>query len=67
MRLRIESDGTAPGTHVLTENGDVIHGVRVVEWRCRPGQDASALLEVNNVPAALAVLADVTITDTPPR
>ncbi len=37
MKLRIVSDGLSMGTKVLTEDGQVIEGIRNIEWSVKAG------------------------------
>lgn len=51
VKLRIVSDGTAPGTRVEDEDGRTLHGVQSVEWKVEVGEGmATATLVVHRVP-----------------
>ena len=46
MKLRIVSDGRAGGTHVYTEDGQIIENIFSIEWSVRTGDIATATLKV---------------------
>ena len=49
MKMRIVSDGTALGTKVFGEDGEMIRSVRRVEWSVEVGGLGTAVLHVDNV------------------
>jgi len=50
MRIRIESDGTAPGTSIRNaETGEVIDGIVAATWSCAANEAAIAVLTVELV------------------
>jgi hypothetical protein len=56
MRLKVESDGTAQGTRVMSEDGEMLHGVRSVTWSAAVG---------GAKPEVTLVLSGVPVTMTP--
>ena len=51
MKLRIESDGTSAGTHVLTEGGEEVAFVKSVRFKADVSEGLSrATIDLVNVP-----------------
>jgi hypothetical protein len=65
MKLRIVSDGTQAGTHVLTEDGQVLEGVQALSFTCALGDAPEALLVLQPVQCELLVDA-LGVLDAPP-
>ena len=58
IKLKIVSDGTPSGTHVLDrETGERLENVMVIEWRISVGGLAEAILTLRNVPVELNAIA----------
>lgn len=55
MKLRIESDGTASGTRVLTSDGQVLEGVQCLSLTLVPGQAPEAMLVIQPLELAMVV------------
>lgn len=65
MKLRIVSDGTPLGTHIVNaETGERIENVLGVQWEINGRQTARAIIEVKDVPVDLRVDAQIRLTDT---
>lgn len=46
MNIKIVSDGTTAGTRALTETGEALDGIRVIDWHLEAGGLARVQLEV---------------------
>lgn len=58
-KIRIESDGTAPGTKVFAGDRE-IRGLTRVAWTCEPGKLAVATVEMSGVEVDLVGDVDAT-------
>jgi|15BtaG_2_1085339.scaffolds.fasta_scaffold00444_15 hypothetical protein len=63
MKLRIVSDGTQAGTHVLTDTGEVVEGVQALSFTCALGDAPEALLVLQPVQCELVVDAAFTLAE----
>lgn len=59
-KIKIVSDGTPGGTHVIDANGNRFDNVRSVSWSCGVGQASIATIEFVNV----AIETEVNTVDT---
>ena len=53
MKLKIVSDGTSKGTHVLTEDGKEIEMVKDISWTCSAPGIATISLRLLKVPVEI--------------
>jgi len=57
IKLKIVSDGTSSGTHVVDrETGERLESVTAIEWRISVGNYAEAILTLRNVPLEVRIL-----------
>jgi len=57
IKLKIVSDGTSSGTHVVDrETGEKLESVMAIEWRISVGNYAEAILTLRNVPVEIRTL-----------
>jgi hypothetical protein len=57
IKLKIVSDGTSNGTHVVDrETGEELKDIMEIEWRITVGNIAEVILTMRNVPVELTVI-----------
>ena len=58
MLIKIISDGTAQGTRIITETGETLEGVQLVNWSMAvDDQLSSVLVELKGVPCDIVTSA----------
>jgi len=63
MGVRIDSDGTAKGTRVLTDAGEEMKGVKFIEWQAGLGIDPVAIVEIIGMPAFIKSVGQLFVCD----
>ena len=54
MKVKIVSDGTSPGTHIMDADGNCLEYVTAIDWHLEVDGLATAMVQFANIPVEVA-------------